>query len=330
MTLKEFNDLSKKYLAGNTSEEEDRFLSEWQEQQQNDEELPLNKIEEFAMEKRIWKNINKGLNQEKLFTLKRLFIASGIAATLLLAFIYFSPDLNSTKATQLSENKRQGIELTNTSSKKEKVKLEDGTIVELSENSSLIYGKDFNKSKREVYLKGEAFFNVERDVTRPFIVHTGDLTTEVLGTSFKVRHNKKTHKVEVEVASGKVSVYNEKKSTKNKKNGVIITPNQKVVFDEVSENIEQSIVSNPKPLVKEEIVASTLVFTSIPLNKVLSQLSVIYGIDFVINNSKLQECKITADLKDLTMFTQLELICKSIDSSYEQRGSVIFINGEGC
>ncbi|WP_341225502.1 FecR family protein [uncultured Arcticibacterium sp.] len=330
MTLKEFNDLSKKYLAGNTSEEEDRFLSEWQEQQPNDEELPLSKVEEFAIEKRIWKNINKGLNQEKIFTLKRLFIAAGIAATLLLGFIYFSPDLNSTKATQLSENKRQGIELKNTSFKKEKVKLEDGTVVELSENSSLIYGKGFNKSKREVYLKGEAFFEVERDVTRPFIVHTGELTTEVLGTSFKVKHNKKTRKVEVEVATGKVSVYNEKKSTKNKKNGVIITPNQKVIFDEVSENIEQSIVSNPKPLEKEKMVTSALVFTSIPLNKVLSQLSVIYGIDFVINNSKLQECKITADLNDLTMFTQLELICKSIDSSYEQRGSVIFINGEGC
>lgn len=330
MTLKEFNDLSKKYLAGNTSEEEDRFLKEWQEQLQTDEELPLNKIEEFTMEKRIWKKINKNLNQEKLLTTKKIFIAAGIAATLLLGFIYFSPNLNTTKAKQLAENKRQGIELKNTSTKKEKVKLEDGSVIELSENSSLIYGKDFNKSKREVYLKGEAFFDVARDVTRPFIVHTGELTTEVLGTSFNVKHNKKTRQVEVEVASGKVSVFNESVTKTKEKNGVIITPNQKVIFDEVSENIQQSIVSNPKPLLEENIEASTLVFNSIPLNKVLKQLSLIYGIDFVINNSKLQECKITADLNDLTMFTQLKLICKSIDSSYEQRGSVIFINGEGC
>ena len=67
------------------------------------------------------------------------------------------------------------------------ITLSDGTEVLLSANSRLAYHKDFSAEKREVTLVGEARFNVTKDAQRPFIVHTEQLQTQVLGTVFDVK-----------------------------------------------------------------------------------------------------------------------------------------------
>jgi transmembrane sensor len=103
-----------------------------------------------------------------------------------------------------------------------------------------------------------------------------------------------------------------------------------VIYDEVTQNIKPSLVEKPKPIGKAEQSKISLIFQSRPLQEVLNVLSKLYGIDFVVSNEKLNQCWITADLNDLDMYIQLELICKSIDAQYEKRGTVIFVNGEGC
>ncbi len=82
--------------------------------------------------------------------------------------------------------------------------LDDATEVELTPGSQLILSSDFNAVDRQVTLKGEAFFNVERNVSKPFIVHTEQVAVTVLGTSFTVRAS------EVVVRTGKVAVENHK------------------------------------------------------------------------------------------------------------------------
>ena len=67
------------------------------------------------------------------------------------------------------------------------ITLSDGTEVLLSANSRLEYSKSFSADKREVKLVGEARFNVAKDAERPFIVHTEQLQTQVLGTVFDVK-----------------------------------------------------------------------------------------------------------------------------------------------
>ncbi|MGL5682044.1 MAG: FecR family protein [Marinifilaceae bacterium] len=66
--------------------------------------------------------------------------------------------------------------------------LQDGTQVWLNANTEFRYPISFVGASREVYVKGEAYFDVVRDTTRPFLVHCGDVTTRVLGTSFNVRN----------------------------------------------------------------------------------------------------------------------------------------------
>lgn len=84
------------------------------------------------------------------------------------------------------------------------VRLADGSTVTLGYKTRLRYPEKFEAAKRDVFLEGEAFFEVARDAKRPFTVISGKVHTKVLGTSFKVVTRK--NDVEVMVVTGKVSV----------------------------------------------------------------------------------------------------------------------------
>ncbi len=335
MTQQEFNDISKRYLEGKTTEEEERFLEEWLRHQPKQYPTNLSDHQRRSLEKHIWKQIHAEIRPFGRFIQMPLAWISGVAACLLLGMIWWKsaelpPKTVNVPVALSNKVEKSGIEVKNTTELEQEVRLEDGTVVLLKQNSSIVYDKTFNQTKRTVYLKGQAFFKVKRDVKKPFIVHTGDLTTEVLGTSFWVSHQEKSNTIEVSVTSGKVSVYTEKPNQKAEKNGVILTPNQKVLYDVVSKNIIPGIVENPVPIVAPEVVNLPFVFKETCLQEVLDALSLRYGVEFVIANPSAKDCKITADLNGLSMFTQLELICKSIDATYEKRGTVVFINGDGC
>lgn len=84
--------------------------------------------------------------------------------------------------------------------------LEDGTKITLNAGSKISYPEQFSNDKREVWLEGEAFFEVARDAERPFTVRAGAVNTRVLGTSFNIRAYRDEQHVQVAVASGKVKV----------------------------------------------------------------------------------------------------------------------------
>jgi len=84
--------------------------------------------------------------------------------------------------------------------------LPDGSMVYLNRNSTLKYPKHFNNSNRKVSLEGEAFFDIARDESRPFILDAGQATVRVLGTSFNVITDNGNDEVEVFVSSGSVMV----------------------------------------------------------------------------------------------------------------------------
>ena len=96
-----------------------------------------------------------------------------------------------------------------TETSKQEVLLADGTKVWLNKSSSLGYNDDFNTTERVVHLQGEAYFEVAKDPTRPFIIHSGDMAVRVLGTSFNVDDRTTDGKQLVTVTSGKVAVYDQ-------------------------------------------------------------------------------------------------------------------------
>ncbi|MFT5723962.1 MAG: transmembrane sensor [Bacteroidia bacterium] len=87
----------------------------------------------------------------------------------------------------------------------QEVVLEDGSEIELNETSTLEYSTHFRGKTREVVLTGEAFFEIARDTTKPFVVHANDIDIKVLGTSFNVNAHSKDS-VEVQVETGIVEL----------------------------------------------------------------------------------------------------------------------------
>ncbi len=333
MTQQEFNQLLKRYLAGETTDAEEQFLLEWYEDPANRVELKLTELQKIGIEKRMWRGIRQQMRPAWTARIIPLAWMSAVAACLVLGWVWLdpldsTPQRDSTVASAKAE--QPNVEIENTDRLEREVRLPDGSRVTLYRGSRLSYDPSFNQIRREITLTGEAFFEVKRDETRPFVVHTGDLVTEVLGTSFRIKQNNRGKSIEVSVREGKVSVYAEDKRSEREHNGVIITQNQRVLFDAATQRIVSGIVETPVPLQLPAEVPPTLVFQETSFEKVLAELSRLYGIEFVISNPAVKDCRITADLHDLSMFTQLDLICKSVGASYDKRGTVVFVSGGDC
>lgn len=150
--------------------------------------------------------------------------------------------------------------------------LPDGSQVYLGAASSLQYPVNFAGNRREVILKGEAFFDVKHDAAKPFLIHSADVTTQVLGTSFKVEAFGGRN-VAVAVATGKVGV----SATKAGKSRTLamLTPGLKVTYDRQTGQAKES---------KEDIyslqqwAAGKMIFAQEPLADVAQTLERRYSI----------------------------------------------------
>lgn len=212
------------------------------------------------------------------------------------------------------------------------IRLEDSSIVTLASESELKYPEKFAQEKREVFLNGEAFFQISHNPDRPFLVRTNELVTRVLGTSFTVRSFEKDPDASVSVKSGRVSVYAKKDElgagSAEKVIGVVLKPNQRALFDKQESRLMKVIVDVPVRV--SEVPAASLVFDEAPVGNVFKTLEKTYGIELFFNERVLSHCQLTANLTGLPMYEQLDLICRIIDARYEVVDGQVIIHGEGC
>jgi ferric-dicitrate binding protein FerR (iron transport regulator) len=159
------------------------------------------------------------------------------------------------------------VEQVNETGRPVEVKLSDGTVISLENYSKVKYKENYDDEPvREVYLSGAAFFEVAKDPAKPFIVHSHDLNTEVLGTSFRIQANEGEKQVVVSVKTGKVSVYPavDDPSQPNQRDGVILLPNQEVSYTKKDRSFDKKLVDDPS-VVKAEVVAPNFVFDNAPI-----------------------------------------------------------------
>jgi ferric-dicitrate binding protein FerR (iron transport regulator) len=224
----------------------------------------------------------------------------------------------------------EGIaEMANKSDRALLVKMEDGSSITLQPGSVIHYPAHFSAGKREIYLQGEAFFQVSKNPARPFLVYSSRTVTQVLGTSFTIKENKQKEEVEVAVRTGKVEVYENSKllhHQKEKSKGVVITPNQKVTYKEEKRLFEPSLVDNPVVVTED----ADFVYEGAALSNVLNVLEKAYGIEIVADNKNLYKCIFTGDITQQSLFTKLDIITQAIKASYKIEGTKILIRGKGC
>ncbi|MFN3402837.1 MAG: FecR family protein [Cytophagaceae bacterium] len=213
MTDKTFKILIAKYLSGNTSPDETAILrkeiesdpekkSYLEEQQElwnsSGKIIFTNKTPETS-----WKTFREHLNQKSKQPKKKAYYYSIASA---IAIIIFSFLIFTLKENPVGEIK-SGVAVYTAPIKHI---LPDSSVVWLGENSKLTLTEPFNKDTRELHLEGEAFFDVKRDESRPFIILTEGIKTRVLGTSFNVRAFPNENSIEIYVEAGRVSFSNTK------------------------------------------------------------------------------------------------------------------------
>jgi transmembrane sensor len=229
---------------------------------------------------------------------------------------------------------------TNNTTLPEDLALADGSHILLSPQSKIHFPRLFSDDKREVYLEGEAFFEIAKNPQKPFFVYYNNIVTKVLGTSFTINTNKKTGNIEVAVKTGKVQVYENEKLVEYRKAeaAVIITPNQKAIYQKDSRLFETALVDQPQTL--QDLQRSTwdsvitgnekFVYDQEPLNNVFRHIEASYGIEIVTENSATNNCIFTGDVSSNDLYTKLNIICLTVNASYEINGTRILIKGKGC
>ncbi|MEP7375682.1 MAG: FecR domain-containing protein [Chitinophagaceae bacterium] len=267
------------------------------------------------------------------------YIAATVLFAILSTSIYFIviPDKESAKFdyAAITPAKRL-IENINTSEKPITLKLPDESTVELAANSRIAYANSFGSSgTRDVYLSGEAFFKVTKNPARPFRVFANEIVTKVLGTSFIVRSFEKDTVIQVTVRTGKVSVYSQTASARetslpNQLGGIILTPNQELVYQKAKQKFQKGLLENPLVILPDAENQKDMLYEDASLEKVFAQLSKIYGVNIVYDSELLQKCTVTADLRNETFYRKLELICKAVGARYEIIDGQVVIQTNGC
>lgn len=289
--------------------EADALKKTWQLSANFSKNLAVNLDEEFAhLQNRIDEDEKGNVKEAIVKTMpmarkntwwKPLSVA---AAILLLAAAVFVFNQNSVAVEMLAMETLDG--------EMKEVALADGSKVWLNENSTLIYPDAMNGEERRVKLKGEAFFDITKNPSKPFIIDTRDAEVKVLGTSFEVRAIDDETKTEVVVKTGKVSL-----GKKNELKPLILTKNQKGVYNNQTKSYVRSDVKNLNSISWQ---SKTLDFNDVTLEKVLVDIENHFDIIVTLENQDLLDCKYASIFIDKDQDHILKTISSLFKMTFEK------------
>jgi transmembrane sensor len=204
------------------------------------------------------------------------------------------------------------------------ITLPDGSMIVLQAGSKLTYAAGFNTGSREVTLTGEAYFNIIHDPAQPFIIHTGNIKTTVLGTAFNIRSYEGAEKVVVAVTQGKVKVEDSKREL------AILKSNEEIIYHVLTDSLEKQTVNATR--IVTDWTREHMNFKSSSLGAITKVLSIRYGLPIRFANPALENCLVTASFSGTESLQEiLTAICTILGDQYEIKDNQeIIITGKGC
>ncbi|GAB3664832.1 hypothetical protein GCM10028791_40530 [Echinicola sediminis] len=201
---------------------------------------------------------------------------------------------------------------------KKSVSLPDGSRVILNAGSSISYPEEFGAS-REIELKGQAFFDVKRDPSRPFIVKSGDLQTTVLGTSFDVKAYEDQDQLHVAVVTGKVKVATG--------NGIEthITPREATFYNSKTREVKKEIYDYETLIGWKDKI---LKFQDAQYPEVFNRLSNWYNVSFVFEKGVLLKGDYTGRFEDQSLKNVLFGMEYSAGITFEIEGQTVYVKSK--
>lgn len=226
-------------------------------------------------------------------------------------------------------------EVTNTEKSPKVLRLADGSRVTLYQNSRLRYPDSFAGQHRTVTLTGEAFFQIARDTSHPFLVYSNEVVTKVLGTSFHVRAYEEDTQVVVSVRSGRVAVFrNPDAPVNDAQTGIdttelILKPNQRATFLKAESRLTRSLVEQPVAI-EPAVLPSDFTFKHTPVAQVFRTLEKAYQVTIIFDEKRMASCTLTAKLGNASLYQKLDWICAGTNASYRVVDGQIIVIGQGC
>ena len=339
-----------KYLQGTASKAEIEIVDRWLtllDNEQNWNAISAEKLD--SVEKEIWSKLNVSIRAEqnstitlpkaKILSIKLLLKMAAIFLIIVATYFIYTfinkPFSNFDKHIESlvinGWKSKQNISKNNDS-----VILEDGTEIILTPQATIYYPTHFESDKREIRLKGTAFFSVAKDKHRPFFVFSKSIVTRVLGTSFWVKDEEKDAASQVAVRSGAVAVFVNNKEdiiANSTVKGVLLKPNEKAVFFRKEERFTTEIIDNPEPVITDSVDGIKgyqgspiqCKFSDSKLIEIIKGLQLEYGITIILENEELGNLTFTGDISGFSYFEKIKIICKSLRINYEIKENRLLI-----
>ncbi len=318
----DYLELSSKYLSGNATEAEVQQLEVWVMAD------PSNK-QEFLALRQAWLKANTKvvdnaihINDEweaveqqisvsaQVVALKPkrkglfLKIAAAVAVLVVASIWLFQITDGANEVTVFSESEVKEQALT------------DGSQIALNQFSTASYSVGTDGS-RQVQLKGDAFFDVARDTSHPFIINTQNVNVTVLGTSFYVDSRESQDLIQVMVTSGTVAM-----EVGDQK--VILTKGEVGTYVKSSQQLSEQINNDPNFLAWK---TKRLVYENERLEKVVYDLNRTFHANVILANADLKNCPITATYQDKSLDAILRIIEKTLTLKATTNGQQTVISG---
>jgi transmembrane sensor len=310
-----------KFLAGEASPEEAMQLEDWKnlstdnlkQFKQSEKIFNLVKKQSFistVSKENAWKKIeNKTFYKSKIIVLRPNFKRGLVIAASLLLLVsgYFVIQK------QISINKPLQHTFAYTENNKN-ISFSDETQIELAPGSKIVYDDNYGKINRNISLIGSAYFTVKHNDTLPFIVDLGNVFVKDLGTKFNITLSADTDSIHIKVDEGIVLLFD------SASNSIEIKASERAIY----------IKSSKQILKPEQLNENILNFDKTPLSKVIVEIEEKFGTKIILENSRLNECTISAKFKDEDLYTVLTVIAETLGLTFEKQNENYLIKGKAC
>lgn len=327
MTDENIKSLIEKYLQNKCTLGEERIIEQFLKRLQENGRSKLSVYGETERElkRKIYKSLNREIhsrNRKKLFSrYHRPLMKMAATVVLLVAIgvaVFWMQKKASTDADKCLPNMICEVPYGN----QKTITLSDSTTVILNSGSRLRYPQTFAQNKREVFLEGEAFFDVKHsphDAT--FIVKTNGVDVVVMGTAFNVSCYDDAN-IETTLIRGKVMIRENTPETPNIKE-FILKPGQRAVLNPENRHIKISFVNTKLYTAWTEGI---LLFRNSPLTEVAQKLQRWYNVDIHLESDEIKTYDYTATFENETLEEVLQVLSKITPIKYSITGNNVLLD----
>lgn len=347
-----------KYFKGESNKDENTLITSWIEESKENEKLFLElrvlweagKLNDVSIKEIIvteWKKLESRIDAhdyKKHFSHRSpdrvrnlIYNALKIAAIFIVSLGISWYLLNNTSISGGSQNISY-YEFRTPKGSKSVIDLPDGSKVYLNAESYLRFPEKFTKSNREIYLEGEAYFDITKNTENPLIVKTSEINIKVVGTAFNVKSYPDEGTIETTLVRGEIILEKSKTDASEKASTIKLEPNQRATFIKKQGNIHldnvdpvETIESKTNQLVrKEKLLLSDvqetekytawkdgkLIFDNETFENLAIKLERWYDIKITINDEELKQIRFTGTFENETIEQGLEIMQLTTPISY--------------